>query len=309
MLRVGCHRGVRVLLVLGIALAAAAPGTADDADYDAALAALAARIESKPANRDLARRLSAPLEAARRDPQAASAALRERIGRLGLVPLRVPGLFYETHRWTGADLAAVETWLDRPVAMLRTGEVATVEQNARIVAAELRGLTGKTRRALVVSASKGSAEVRAALEADASLGARVAIWIDLVGVLEGTALTDAGVAPDWLPRETAPSLSRAVRLPAAAPERFPPLTRAVHVAAFPRAGDVSAAARAPFARQRPLGPNDGYVLLDSYLRAPGRVVIVHGVDHYLRHGQLREVLLAVLAVLLDELEAENGQRG
>ena len=54
-----------------------------------------------------------------------------------------------------------------------------------------------------------------------------------------------------------------------------------------------------------MGPNDGYVLLDAYLRAPGRVYLVHGVDHYLKVKRRTAVkMLALVQILLDELEAE-----
>ena len=82
----------------------------------------------------------------------------------------------------------------------------------------------------------------------------------------------------------------------------PPGCHAVHVAAFPTASDVSERAQRSFAWLRGLGPNDGYVLLDAYLRAPGRVLIEHGVDHYLGGAtDLDEKLLALLHGLVAEL--------
>lgn len=201
----------------------------------------------------------------------------------------------------------MEALLDRPVPMVRTAERASVERNAARVAERLRELAREgSGRVLLVSASKGGAEVRAALEADPALGEPVAAWIDLVGVLEGTPLLDPGVpwrdfVGDLLPEATARSLSRAVRRPAAAPERFPASVRAVHVAAFPQPESVSEEARPGFEFLRALGPNDGFVLLRPLLRAPGRVIAVRGVDHYLRLGALRERLAALLVVLLEEI--------
>ncbi|HSJ98103.1 MAG TPA: hypothetical protein VLC53_13565 [Myxococcota bacterium] len=61
--------------------------------------------------------------------------------------------------------------------------------------------------------------MRAALEGDPALGALAPLWIDLVGVLEGTPLTDAGAAALLgeldLPADAARSLSHAVRRAAA----------------------------------------------------------------------------------------------
>ena len=52
------------------------------------------------------------------------------------------------------------------------------------------------------------------------------------------------------------------------------------------------------------------MLLDGYLRAPGRVLIERGVDHYLgRATDLEEKLLALVRVLVAELEPGLAERG
>jgi hypothetical protein len=84
----------------------------------------------------------------------------------------------------------------------------------------------------------------------------------------------------------------------------------VHLAAFPRVREVSARARSSHAALRSHGPNDGYVLLDAYLRAPGRVLVVRGVDHYLRIDGLAAQVAALLLVLFEELDpAERAPYG
>ena len=287
-------------------LALAACSRVSDAQYDRALEVLAERLEAQPANAALAGEVERRLTAVRADPEGSRARIGALLDAQALVPLRVPGLLYESHPESGADLSAVEGWLGAPVALAATGEQATVEANARVVAETLRAEAAAGRRILVVSASKGSADVRAALEGEPELGRSVPVWIDLVGVLEGTPLTDPGASTladveSWLPSETARSLSRAVRRPAAARERFPPETRAVHVAAFPRAAQVSERARPSFEWLRWLGLNDGYVLLDAYPRAPGRVLVVRGTDHYLRGAvDLETRFLSLVLVLLEE---------
>jgi hypothetical protein len=269
---------------------AAAGATAQELDYRDRVAALARAIEAEPRNAALARAWEAERARVRRDPA-----------------------LYRTHPETGADLAALDGWLGVPVRLVATDELGTVEANAARVVSELRGEEGAA-RSILFSASKGSAEVRSALESDPALGERVPLWIDLVGVLEGTPLLDpdAGLEEEtaWLPPDVARSLSAGVRRRALAAHRFPASTRAVHVAAFPEPADVSERARRSFERLRGLGPNDGYVLLDAYLRAPGRVLIEHGVDHYLAHASaLDEKLLALLRVLLEEVGPVAGGRG
>jgi 4-amino-4-deoxy-L-arabinose transferase-like glycosyltransferase len=286
-------------------------GVGPDTSYDRRVEALAASLEGRPENASLRARVEAALDAITPDPAAANRALRQDLERAGLVPLRVPGLLYRTHPETGADLASVDRWLGGGVALVETGEAASVEENALRVAEAVRASASEGRRVVLVSASKGSADVRQALESEPALGAQVAGWVDLVGVLEGTPLTDPDspglpVARELLPDATARSLSLRAGRSRVSPARFPAATLALHVAAFPRAGEVSRAASPSFAALRPLGPNDGYVLLDSYLRAPGRVLVVRGADHYLRVEGLLPRLTALLRVLVDEVLPAQG---
>lgn len=301
--------------LLGLLLVAA-PGTATAdvasvADgYDARLAALARRIEARAPNRELARRVADRTRRIASDPAGAAREIRERLDALDLVLVRVPGLFYRSHPHTGADLRVIERAIAAPVSLLETDEVGTVEDNARAIGAWLRSLEPRGRRAFLVSASKGSADVRGALEAGDGSHARVAAWLDLVGVLEGTPLTDPGVpwsdtVERWLPPETARSISHVVRAGAAAAARVPDAVLTVHVAAFPREADVSGAARAGFERLRAIGPNDGYVMLDALARAPGRVWLEHGADHYLHVDGIADRVQALLRVMVEDLETRG----
>lgn len=288
------------LLALSLLLVAAT-----DADYDASVDALSRDLEGRSENAALQERVERRRAAL---PADSAAQLRARLDTLELEPVRIPGLFYERFPQTGADLSTVESWLGRPVRMIETNETGTVEANAVVVA---RALRAAPRRVVVISASKGSADLRAALENEPALGRHVAIWLDLVGVLEGTPLVDfppgdSAARELGLPTATRRSLGSAVRRAAARPERFPSETRAVHVAAFPHVSDISERALGAFTLLRHLGPNDGYVLLDTYQRIPGRVFVVRGADHYLRLDSIEHTLTAVLWVLLEEVSQSMG---
>jgi hypothetical protein len=54
-------------------------------------------------------------------------------------------------------------------------------------------------------------------------------------------------------------------------------------------------------------------MLDSFLRVPGRVMVIPATDHYLRSPNLEPRLVALVSVLLDELAANAahgvGQEG
>jgi hypothetical protein len=272
--------------------------------YDDGVDALARELEARPGNAALRAQVDRAIAALPMEP---GPDLRAKFESLGLDLLRVPGLFYERYPQTGADLGAAERWLAGPVLLVETDEVGTVEGNAALVA---RAIERAPRPFVAISASKGSADLRAALEARPALGAKLPLWLDLVGVLEGTPLLDTRPGTDaarelGLPTATGRSLSSTVRAPAARPDRFPSDTRAVHVAAFPHIADVSPRASKGFEALRASGPNDGYVLLETYRRAPGRVLIVRGADHYLRLETLERTLAALLWVLAEELEDED----
>ncbi|HBZ68609.1 MAG TPA: hypothetical protein DEP35_02185 [Deltaproteobacteria bacterium] len=276
--------------------------------YDREVRALEARIESAPSNAALAQKVHRRLSRIRQDPGRFVGEISQRLDAMGLVPLRVPGLFYRSHAWTGADLAGVEAWLGRQVALIETGEVDTVENNATCVSRGVVEATSSGRRAVLFSASKGGAEVETALASEPALASRVAAWIDLVGLLEGTPLTDPGIAEAdraalGLSQATALSISRSARAGKGA--LLPPRLIAIHVAGFPTADAITPPARAGFERLRALGPNDGFLLLDGFLRAPGRVLILPAADHYLHTPELGPTVVALVSVVLDELAGES----
>lgn len=284
-------------------------GNREEGDaYDREVRALEARIEGAPSNSALAAKVQERLSRVRKDPARVVREISQKLDALDLVPLRVPGLFYRSHAWTGADLAVVPAWLGREVALIETGEVDTVESNAVCVSRAVVEATAAGRRAVLFSASKGGADVQAALASEPALASRVAAWIDLVGLLEGTPLTDPGVADAeraalGLPEATAYSISRRAR--AANRALLSPRLITVHVAGFPTAGAITPPARLGFERLRALGPNDGFLLLDGFLRAPGRVLVLPAADHYLRTPELGPTVVALLSVVLDELAQES----
>jgi hypothetical protein len=276
----------------------------DDEAYDRGVRALEVRIEGTPSNAALAAEVRKRLSRIREDPARAIGEISQKLDVLGLVPLRIPGLFYRSHAWTGADLAGVQAWLGREVALVETGEMDTVESNSACVSRAVVDATAAGHRAVLFSASKGGADVQAALASDPALASRVAAWIDLVGLLEGTPLTDPGVADAeraalGLPEATAHSISR--RALASNRALLSSRVIAVHVAGFPTAHAITPQARPGFERLRVLGPNDGFLLLDGFLRAPGRVLVLPAVDHYLKTPELGPTVVALLSVVLDEL--------
>lgn len=307
--RPGAGRGARVLgagvLLFVAAIGAAVP--ADDAAYDRAAARLADRIEAIPRNQALRRAIDDRLGTIGAE---AAGRLARALEACRIAPMRVPGLFHESHPQSGADLSAVPDWFGAPVPMIRTDEVGTRDENAETIARAIVAATRTGGRVALLSVSKGSADVATALASHPEIRPRVAIWIDLVGAIDGTPLLDSdgparAQSESWLPARTADSL--------AAGGDAEPLSAddirgifVVHVAAFPRVADVSDAARPAFAWLRTRGVNDGYVLLEHALRRPGRTLVVRHVDHYLRSDAVPARVVAALHVALDSLGGAEG---
>lgn len=283
-----------------------------DPVIDARVEELAVVIQSKPDNQALAELMESRMRVIERNPRPE---ILRRLDELKITPVRVPGLMYKTFKYGGADLVVMNYLLGRELPLIETDEIGVVEKNAAIIADYVRNNTKDGERVAFLSASKGSTDVYAALMNNPDIGPRVAFWIDLVGLLEGTPLTDKemmnGVnAYRHIPRETLNSFSHEARAAISFPEKVPPETRAVHIAAFPLSKEITRAGKARFKELKPLGPNDGYILLESYTRAPGRVFLIRGADHYLRLKNKSAVqMLALVQILLDELEEEAGQGG
>jgi hypothetical protein len=282
-------------LLVGAADAHASP----HADIDLATAALYHRIRTSPEHRAFIARVDSGEPPPPTGP-----------------PPRIfimPGAFHVEHPHTGAggervvQLAARLGW---PVERVPVRSLAPMTENATALVHFLSRRPGQP--TIVVSLSKGGADVRAAIERpDAGEALRdVRAWVNLSGIVTGTPLVG------WL--RDRPLRCLGVRLllrlrrqrfadvaelchadvtRLARPFALPSGLRAIHVFGFPRVRDLSNDwARRAHARLAPLGPNDGGgILLDDVARLPGHVYPVWGADHYLRPPW--DVNLLLLSIL------------
>jgi hypothetical protein len=222
----------------------------------------------------------------------------------------VPGAFYHERPETGADgrrLVALAARLGCRAECIPVASFGSVGENAGILQNWL--IERRQQRFVLVSLSKGSLDVRAALrppEAQRTFG-NVIAWVNLSGLFQGTELVA------WLKRRPWRSMlvwiycwwrsyrwsilaelqrcpGRVAALPL--PEQIP----LVHVLGFPLCRHLSSPlARRAFARLTPLGPNDGGGnLLADALGWPGVIFPVWGADHYLRPNWDVDDLLARL---------------
>lgn len=226
----------------------------------------------------------------------------------------MPGAFAAEYPHTGADGATVIElaeklgWAAERVAVPSLAPMAT---NAASLVELLRRQPG--RKTILVSLSKGGADVRAALERpDAARELRdVRAWINLSGIVAGTPLVawlrarplrcfgarillrlrrQRFAVVDELGRRPASPLGRPLVLPAG--------MRAIHVAGFPLERYLSGAwARRGHARLSAMGPNDGGgILLGDVARLSGDIYPVWAADHYLKpvNWDIRPLLLRIL---------------
>jgi hypothetical protein len=171
--------------------------------------------------------------------------------------------------------------------------LAPLRQNARQICGWLRRCSAE--RVILVSLSKGSADVKAALaEPDAgSAFAQVVAWVNVSGALDGSPLVDWFLAGSlrshwtrfllWIRRHDAAAIRELAHRPGI-PVMLPAHMRLIHVVGFPERKNLSSAfALRCHRRLEDLGPNDGAgLLLADALSWPGVVYPVWGADHYLR---------------------------
>ncbi len=221
----------------------------------------------------------------------------------------VPGAFHGHHAHTGADgrrvldLAAELGW---PAERLAVPSLSTMAANAAVL---LDRLARRDRPVVLVSLSKGGADVRATLATPEVDFGGVA-WLDLSGLTAGTPLlgwlrrrplrywgTRGLLAVQRLPFAPLHELRDGPGSPLDGAFVLPPGVAAIHVVGFPTVATLTHPwAKRAHARLAPLGPNDGGgVLLESALRLPGDVYPVWAADHYLRPAwDVRPLLLNLL---------------
>jgi hypothetical protein len=226
----------------------------------------------------------------------------------------MPGAFHAQYAHTGADGSRVlelAAQLDWPAEVVPVPSLGSLAGNAALLADVLR--QRREEPVVVVSLSKGGADVRTAFERPAAAKEfrDVRAWVNISGIVTGTALVAwlrarplrcSGVrlllrcrGQRWAQIE---ELRRDAGAPLAQPIQLPLHVRAIHIAGFPRVRELSKDwARRGHARLAPLGPNDGGgILLRDLLDLPGEIFPVRGADHYLTppwdiRPLLRRVLL------------------
>lgn len=212
----------------------------------------------------------------------------------------VPGAFYLDHKKTGADGTTIVKILNsiycRP-EVVPVESFGSLSKNAAIISNWLSEHRGQ--RVALVSLSKGSADVKAALASPGGVDAfrDVETWVSISGLARGTPLVA------WLRGQLFRRLGVRLLLrlrgqrysvveelrhepdgPLAVWPSIPAHLRIVHIVSFPLRRHLAHpwAGRA-YERLAPLGPSDGGgFLLSDVATLPGFVFPVWGADHYLQ---------------------------
>lgn len=211
--------------------------------------------------------------------------------------LVAPAAFWREYPQFGADGAAVlaeARALGIGAELIPTRSTGGVSENARIIREALaREADGSV---ILVSLSKGGADVRVALEDGGEARRKVRAWINVCGLVHGTALVDALLAARWWRRlavraflarwgagfELIRELTHAPGSPLATRTTAPDGVYVVNVVACPLSIHVTGSIAKRHRQLAALGPNDGSTLLDDAIVDGGVIYPVWGADHYFR---------------------------
>jgi hypothetical protein len=218
----------------------------------------------------------------------------------GVKVLIVPGGCHEENSDSRECLRLVHqevTRLGFEAEIVPTASFGSLADNAQIIQSSLRSRLDLP--VVVVSLSKGTAEVKWALRDDPALFQQIAGWINVSGLLYGSEwiswLLDRGIsrlgARIWCwylgyPFSTLEELRRGAGTPLDFDLNLPEQITLMHIVGFPLAGHLSHPyTRRSFQRLSNRGPNDGMgIMLSDLQRAGGVVFPVWNADHFLRPG-------------------------
>lgn len=232
----------------------------------------------------------------------------------------VPGIFYNDYPHTGADgavLKSVAASMSIPVVTIPIDGSEGFETAADMVNAGLLDVARSATSIILLSLSKGSAEVRLALtKAEAKQAFhRVTAWISVSGLPLGTPSFE-NVLRNPLRRAFIRALCalkgwnldilrELLRHRPGAAMPIPGHVMFVQVAAFPLAAHVNDRRSRRLRRQlSEFGPNDGFALLAELAALPGYMYPVWSADHYLRGiDDLPARIAGLISVVIENTSA------
>jgi hypothetical protein len=243
------------------------------------------------------RAVQAAFDQALLDGAAHSADALLRPGAFPYTVLFAPAWLYRAYPEDGAAFDRQQQLLDRlgiANRVIASGETASVEDNAAIIAAAVREASRDGANLILVSTSKSGAEVGLALSRllAPEETASVVGWLNAGGALRGTPLADSATRPPsswvtrsifWITGWTWGGLTSMMtetsrqRLQGA---RLPESIAVVNLVAVPVSGSVGRKLSWTYRNLRQHGPNDGVVLLADGVWPGGANLVALGADHF-----------------------------
>ena len=224
--------------------------------------------------------------------------------RIDALLLVAPAAFYREKPSYGGDgrlIREVAARFGMRSELLPVASTGTARENGRRIAERL-AVCRDDEPVVIVSLSKGAADLRVALE---RLGRRppgVRVWLQICGLPRGSAYADIALENRLMRAAMRLVLARhgaglevveelrASRGPLATPFEAPAGLLVVNLLGFPRQRDMRWAARRRSRAMAANGPNDGATLLRDAIVEPGVVYPVRGADHYFRVDGAEELL-------------------
>lgn len=238
--------------------------------------------------------------------------------RSGVLVAYVPGMFYNENpdtRARGAALQRISRAMGLASTLVPIDQSAPPVENGRFICSYLR-YSGAA-KIVLASVSKGGSDVKMALAqcGGADYFRKVRAWINIGGLLGGTALVErmeSSWAERWktklwffskgLQYKGLLGIGRQADNPLVQATRIPRHVQVVNIIGLPLARYVTPAARDSYGYLIRFGPNDGLTLAADAL-PPGTPTFASlKNDHYFQRGMSAERVAAVLGYVIDRIE-------
>jgi hypothetical protein len=236
--------------------------------------------------------------------------------------LFIPGWFYKTDPWTGADLASQRKVVDRlgiTNFLADVDENGTIEDNARRIAEYIIEYSQSEKKIILVSVSKGGAEVDLALGKllEHQQTQHIKAWINIGGLLQGSPIADSATRwpKRWIAKtyfffkgwdfssvESMATRRSQVRF---AGSKIPRHILIVNYIGIPLSGNITVLARDRYMKMRTQGPNDGLTLITDAMAPHSYTITQVGFDHFFLDPENDIKSLALIHALLQYLETNQ----
>jgi len=198
--------------------------------------------------------------------------------------------------------------------LLPVDQYGTTQRNGQQVASRMAELKAAGKRVILVSTSKGSADVVVALGKYMPLEdtRHVLGWINVNGAIRGSVVADyvfecplrMAVGGMVMRRRFGGHMFGALEMSTSESRRrlressIPAHVEIINLVGIPMSGQLSDRGRRYYDRVSELGPNDGSILTADAIHPAGKTIVSVGFDHYMFDPQISQKSLALCRATL-----------